>query len=337
MVVLVFLGNFAAVPWVFDLCVVPTLPLATGAAILRYRLYDLDRIISRTLAYGLLTVLLGGGYAGVVLGLGQLLGRRSSLVVATATLAVAALFQPARRRVQAAVDRRFNRRRYDAAQDHPGVHRPPARAGRPRHPLGRVARRGRPDDGTGQRVAVAAAANRPSCPKTTWPGSCVTWSTSSTWTRSLSPTGRRVRPASQVGLGALVGVDLPDPGLVPQVQDLAAVVEMAGMLPAVVHGRMHQPDRRAMPSQLTGQIQPCPVVVGQMGQQPSNPMRQRGSGGHRAHRFGWPATAPTCSPVDPAGGASSRCATAVGTIAVSTTTLTSTENCAWSMIPAVSP
>jgi hypothetical protein len=92
------------------------LPLATGAAILRYRLYDLDRIISRTLAYGLLTVLLGGAYAGVVLGLGQLLGRDSSLVVAVATLAVAAAFQPARRRVQQLVDRRFNRRRYDAAR-----------------------------------------------------------------------------------------------------------------------------------------------------------------------------------------------------------------------------
>jgi hypothetical protein len=97
------------------LCVA-LLPLATGAAILRYRLYDLDRIISRTLAYGILTVLLGGGYAGIVLGLGQLLGQDSPLVVAAATLAVAAAFQPARRRVQQAVGRRFNRRRYDAAR-----------------------------------------------------------------------------------------------------------------------------------------------------------------------------------------------------------------------------
>jgi hypothetical protein len=92
------------------------LPLGIGSAILRYRLYDLDRILSRTLTWGLLTVLLGAATPRVVLDLGQLLGRDSSLIVAAATLAVWALFQPARRRLQAAVDRRFNRRRYDAAQ-----------------------------------------------------------------------------------------------------------------------------------------------------------------------------------------------------------------------------
>jgi hypothetical protein len=95
---------------------VAVFPVATGAAILRYRLYDLDRIVSRTLAYGLLTVLLGLGYAAVVLGLGLLLPQDDSLAVAAATLAVAALFQPARRRLQQAADRRFNRRRYDAAR-----------------------------------------------------------------------------------------------------------------------------------------------------------------------------------------------------------------------------
>jgi hypothetical protein len=108
-------GDLALAGWASVIGTV-FLPLAAGAAILRDRLYDLDQIISRTLAYGLLTVLLGGGYALVALVLDQLLGQDSSLVVAAATLAVAAVFQPARRRVQAAVDRRFNRRRHDAAR-----------------------------------------------------------------------------------------------------------------------------------------------------------------------------------------------------------------------------
>jgi hypothetical protein len=111
----VLLGRDPLVLVSLTLCMA-LLPVATGAAILRYRLYDLDRIVSRTLAYVLLTVLLGLGYAAVVLGLGRLLPEGSSLVVAAATLAVAALFQPLRRRLQAVVDRRFNRRRHDAAR-----------------------------------------------------------------------------------------------------------------------------------------------------------------------------------------------------------------------------
>jgi hypothetical protein len=113
----IFLGDF--LPGALSnlaTAVIVVLPVAAGVAILRYRLYEIDRLINRTLVYGLLTVLLGLGYAAVVLGLGQFLGHQSSLVVAAATLAVAAAFQPARRRVQAVVDRRFNRRRYDAAR-----------------------------------------------------------------------------------------------------------------------------------------------------------------------------------------------------------------------------
>jgi hypothetical protein len=95
-------------------------PVAAGIAVLRYRLYDIDRLINRTLVYGLLTAVLGGVYASVVLVLGQLFGGISakppSWTVAGATLAVAALFQPARRRIQQVVDRRFNRRKYDATK-----------------------------------------------------------------------------------------------------------------------------------------------------------------------------------------------------------------------------
>ena len=92
------------------------LPVGIGVGILRYRLYDIDRIISRTLAYTLVTGLLIGVYAGLVLLATRVLSVHTPVAVAAATLAAAALFTPLRRRVQQAVDRRFNRARYDADQ-----------------------------------------------------------------------------------------------------------------------------------------------------------------------------------------------------------------------------
>jgi hypothetical protein len=93
---------------VFSLCI--------GVAVLRYRLFDIDRIISRTLAYAIVTGLLVGVYAGLVLLATRVMSLHSTVAVAVATLAAAALFNPLRRRVQTIVDRRFNRARYDADQ-----------------------------------------------------------------------------------------------------------------------------------------------------------------------------------------------------------------------------
>ena len=93
---------------------VGALPVSIGVGILKYRLYEIDRIISRTLAYAIVTGLLVGVYAGLVLLSTQVFKFHSTVAVAGATLVAAALFNPVRRRVQHAVDRRFNRARYDA-------------------------------------------------------------------------------------------------------------------------------------------------------------------------------------------------------------------------------
>jgi hypothetical protein len=93
---------------------VAALPVSMGVAILRYRLYEIDRIVSRTLAYAVVTGLLVATYAGLVLLSTHVLALSSSVAVAASTLAAAAAFSPLRRRVQRVVDRRFNRARYSA-------------------------------------------------------------------------------------------------------------------------------------------------------------------------------------------------------------------------------
>jgi hypothetical protein len=106
-----------SVPWLRDVIGVIgflALPVSIGVAVLRYRLFDIDRIVSRTLAYAIVTGLLVGVYAGLVLLTTEVFGFRTPVAVAASTLAAAALFTPVRRRVQRLVDRRFNRARYDA-------------------------------------------------------------------------------------------------------------------------------------------------------------------------------------------------------------------------------
>ena len=92
------------------------IPLACAVAVLKYRLYEIDRLISRTVAYAIVTGLLVGVYAGLVLLTTQVFRVHTPVAVAASTLAAAALFNPVRRRVQQMVDRRFNRARYDADQ-----------------------------------------------------------------------------------------------------------------------------------------------------------------------------------------------------------------------------
>jgi hypothetical protein len=107
-------GLWAVVGHVALLAALVAVPVSMGVAILKYRLYDIDRIISRTLGYAIVTGLLVGVYAGLVLLATRVHKVHGTVAVVAATLAAAALFSPVRRRVQWIVDRRFNRARYDA-------------------------------------------------------------------------------------------------------------------------------------------------------------------------------------------------------------------------------
>jgi hypothetical protein len=108
------LSNGSSVGGYFALAGVLAIPMSIGVAVLRYRLFDIDRVVSRTLAYAIVTGLLVGVYTGIVLLATHVVSIKTPVAVAVSTLAAAALFNPLRRRVQRVVDRRFNRARYDA-------------------------------------------------------------------------------------------------------------------------------------------------------------------------------------------------------------------------------
>jgi len=117
----IFVTTWVVLPPPFDgiaaIIVTPLIPIAIGIAILRHRLYDIDRIISRTVSYGAVTGILAVVFVGTILVSQTVLSalfNGNSVAVAASTLVVATLFQPLRRRVQGLVDRRFNRSRYDA-------------------------------------------------------------------------------------------------------------------------------------------------------------------------------------------------------------------------------
>jgi hypothetical protein len=113
-------GVLEAVAAVSSLVLIPSIPISTGIAILRYRLYDIDRIVNRALVYAALTASLVLVYLGGVVSLQYafraLAAGNSQLAVVASTLAIAALFNPLRRRIQAFIDRRFYRKKYDAAK-----------------------------------------------------------------------------------------------------------------------------------------------------------------------------------------------------------------------------